>query len=390
MNRVKVLAISLSISFGANLYFIYKWVSVDQNQAVELPASESVTGHGFNNSMQGESLEVRAEPNVDIDRPLDSSSKTQSTLEKDEHAYLSYLRDLASQKQFELLEYHVSNFLRLYPFNQEAIMLEALAYYHTKPLSIALVHYKDLLSQPLTKDQKQEINKIVTVNTSRVIQQFTGDRAWGLLAEFLEPLVQVDPTNRQYLMALARAYGMQSQFTLMEDVLANFRSDDPRSNRLRENVLSRLSSNDSSVSIPIEQATLGELDIASRTPDLTLNQSRGQFIASANLSSVPVNLLVDTGASTTAISNVKFVEIEDKNTEFLGLFTVNTAGGIVRAPIYKVSSMIIGNKLIDNLSVLVLPEENLGRFDGLLGMNVLSQFDLTYDATAQTMKLYKK
>ncbi len=388
MSRVKVLIILLSISIGANLYFIYKGPFNNAHQTVNAPLSEPSLDSTQENSMQSESLEVMVQPNSD--GVIDTSIRTVAEIENDEQEYMQYLQSLVSQKQFELLEYHVSNFLRLYPMNQEAIMLEALAYYHTEPLSVALVHYKDLLSQPLSKDQKQEINKILEVNTSRVIQQFTGDRAWSLLAEFLEPLVQVDPTNRQYLMALARAYGMQSQFTLMEDVLANFRTDDPRANRLRENVLSRLSTNGSSASIPIEQAALGEQNTTVRSPELTLSQSRGQFIATADLSNIPVNLLVDTGASTTAISDVKFVEIKDNETEFLGVFTVNTAGGVVRAPIYKVSSMTLGNQKIDSLSVLVLPKENLGRYDGLLGMNVLSQFDLTYDANSQTMKLYKK
>ena len=117
---------------------------------------------------------------------------------------------------------------------------------------------------------------------------------------------------------------------------------------------------------------------------------RGQFITSANLIDIPIKLLIDTGASTTAISDVIFSSIDTKQVEFIGLFNVNTAGGSIEAPIFKVRSITIGQRTVHNTSVLVLPKENLGNYDGLLGMNVLSQFDIIYDAATTTMRMYKK
>ncbi len=391
MKTSKILAILLSVSLGANLYFAWLWSNTheqngDTNQA-SIPSTNdtSIT----TNHTESDSLEEKVIQEKQVEfRELTAQEIDQLAL--NEQAYLDYLQQLAKAKEFELLEYQASNFLRNYPTNTDAMMLEALAYYHTMPLNVALVHYKDLLSQPLSDEQSLQVKKILNVNTTRVIQQFTGDQAWDLLAVFLEPLVQVDPTNRQYLMALARAYGMQSQLSLMEAVLANFRSDDARASRLRDNILARLNNNDSPASIPIEQSVSNINSDNTRIADLTLNQSRGQFIAKAKISDVNVDLLLDTGASTTAISNRKFVDIDERNTEFLGLFTVNTAGGTIQAPIYKITNVVLGDQTITSSSVLILPEENLGRFDGLLGMNILSQFDLAYDAGAQTMKLYRK
>jgi len=193
------------------------------------------------------------------------------------------------------------------------------------------------------------------------------------------------------LMALARAYGMQSQLTLMEDVLASFESTDIRAIRLRQNVNARLnqtSRTDEAVSL---SDNIVDSALDNRRPaDVLMQQERGQFVTRALIHNTPARLLVDTGASTTAISNETFNEIERRDVEFLGLFKVNTAGGLIEAPIYKVKQITIGHRIVTNTSVLILPSENLGQFDGLLGMNVLSQFDLSYDAASETMRMYKK
>ncbi|MFT7088973.1 MAG: clan AA aspartic protease (TIGR02281 family), partial [Glaciecola sp.] len=305
--------------------------------------------------------------------------------------YLKWLKSLANAQEFQKLEFEVRAYLRIYPQDTVAMLLEAQAYYHNKPLNIALVHYHELLTQSLSPKQQSDIEELIAVNTTRIIQQFSGDGAWNLLAQFLEPLVQIAPRNRQYLMALARAYGMQSQFTLMEDVLASFSSDDIRSIRLRSNVNARLNqtaNNDSLASLP--QGGIDSGLSNQRIADVLLQQERGQFVTHASVHNRSVRLLVDTGASTTAISDVAFSDIDSNEVEFLGLFNVNTAGGTIEAPIYKVKRITIGQRDILNTSVLILPAKNLGRYDGLLGMNVLGQFDLTYDATSETMRMYKK
>jgi clan AA aspartic protease (TIGR02281 family) len=310
---------------------------------------------------------------------------------RSQSTYLQWLKSMAEAQEFQQLEFEVSAYLRIYPQDTAAMLLEAQAYYHNKPLNVALVHYHALLTKPLTPKQHSDIEKLIAVNTTRVIQQISGDGAWNLLAQFLEPLVQVAPRNRQYLMALARAYGMQSQLTLMEDVLASFESTDIRAIRLRQNVNARLnqtSRTDEAVSLS-DNIVDSALDNP-RLADVLMQQERGQFVTRALIHNTPARLLVDTGASTTAISNETFNEIERRDVEFLGLFKVNTAGGLIEAPIYKVKQITIGHRIVTNTSVLILPSENLGQFDGLLGMNVLSQFDLSYDAASETMRMYKK
>jgi len=392
MKLIKSLSILLSISIGANLWFSWNWYKqsqlvITQNQEASDERISAVR-HSWTNTVNENttSLETLANSNLpkkSLDLNVESGQENQA-------AHFKALVSLAKAQEYEKLEYETRNYLRLYPQDIEAMLLEAKSYYHNKPLNIALVHYHQLLSKPLSPQQQQDVEKLIAVNTTRVIQQFSGDGAWDLLAEFLEPLVQIAPLNRQYLMALARAYGMQSQLTLMEAVLANFPSNDVRSSRLRENIIARLNSSSTEESLGESPQNATDVLIGDRRADVLLKQEQGHFVTAAKLHNTSVNLLIDTGASTTAISDVKFNTINAEQLEFIGLFNVNTAGGSIEAPIYKVRNMTIGQRTLVNTSVLILPSENLGRYDGLLGMNVLSQFDLIYDAASRTMRMYKK
>ena len=164
---------------------------------------------------------------------------------------------------------------------------------------------------------------------------------------------------------------MQRQFTLMEDTLANFLPSDVRANRLRENIMARLDKPAADKQSYEDILNTPGLLSQRQAADVLLQRtSQGHFIANVSVNNTIARMLVDTGASTTAISDRKFSTIPTKQVEFLGLFNVNTAGGTIEAPIYKVKQLSVGEESLENISVLVLPSNNLSRFDGLLGMNV--------------------
>ena len=392
MKLIKSLSVLLSISLGANVWFLYN----DYHKSESAHLKDNIKRNGVENESSKENHArtpysvpnaLDGKPNVLPNPNRNNTSKS----ERSQQDYLAWLSSLAKIREFEQLEFEVGAYLRLYPQDITALLLEAQAYYHNKPLNTALVHYHELLSLTLTREQQNEVEKLIAVNTTRIIQQFSGDGAWNLLAQFLEPLVQIDPANRQYLMGLATAYGMQSQLTLMEDVLASFPTNDARAIRLRNMINARLNQGDEDKSIATAATNLSNEPVTdNRQADVLLQQVRGQFVTQAKLHNTSASFLVDTGASTTALSEAVFNRIDADKVEFLGLFTVSTAGGKIEAPIYKVEQITIGVRTLHNISVLILPSENLGQYDGLLGMNVLSQFDLSYDATTETMRLYKK
>lgn len=398
MRIIKWLSILLSVSLGANLWFIWylhKQSTQDNTEVVGKQTQENKSVKPLPNI----NWQIN-ESSLQNSRTVDS--KTTSSIDHGTNTpkpnSLSYLQYLADNGDYHALEYAAQTYLRLNPNDINAMLLEAQAYLHTKSLNTAIIHYQSLLSQALSAEQRQQVLKLIQVNTSNVIQQFTGDGAWNLLAEFLEPLVQVDPLNNQYLLSLARAYGMQQQVGLMENILAALPPDDSRANRLRAKVTARLNSpangTTASKASMLDEILSSGMDTGQanldKPADVIISKQRGHFITQARINNRVLDLLLDTGASTTVISESHFSRLKRSELRFLGQFTVSTAGGKIQAPIYRVKEFSIGAITLNNISALVLPSENLHPYDGLLGMNVLSQFDMSFDATSETMRMYKK
>ncbi len=97
-----------------------------------------------------------------------------------------------------------------------------------------------------------------------------------------------------------------------------------------------------------------------------------------------VNLLMDTGASGTAIHT----EIADQL--YINLYKAQKAqagivgGGVIEASIVKVDSLQIGPHIIENCNVAFIPHEGRAvNFDGLLGMDVLGRFGYKLDLANQ-------
>nr|WP_168710931.1 retropepsin-like aspartic protease [Ningiella ruwaisensis] len=311
---------------------------------------------------------------------------------------MTFLLKLKKEQQYAALAFYVKNYLRENPYDLDALLLEAEAIYFTEPLSNALINYYGLLDKSLSPEQLTQIKTLIEANTQRIIQQFSSDGSWDLLATFLEPLVQVDPLNRSYIIALAKAYGMQAQTVLMENALAALPSNDPRASRLRESIYARLDNREA----PLERqsdtfapenltdSSTGEREIKGN--EVALENRRGQYYTEVGFANTraKADMLVDTGASTTAISERIFDSINDSEKTYLGMFNVQTAGGALSSPVYRVRNLYVGEINFTNVAVMVLPSENLPDFDGLLGMNVLNQFHISYNANDGQMRMISR
>jgi clan AA aspartic protease (TIGR02281 family) len=267
---------------------------------------------------------------------------------------------------------------------------------HTQTLNYALTHYYELLNQALSSSNKETVQRIIDEQTTKVIQQLTGDGAWEILATFLEPLLQVDPLNQNYILSLARAYGMQEQNTLMENVLASMRFDHPRAQRLRTQIAQRLSSQSQSTGQTVATNENSETDswrdsqLDKQADAVARLSNNNQLITSVVLAEQTTVMLLDTGASTTAVKASVIDKIGNEDKDFVGYFNVQTAGGSIRAPLYRLSYLQLGQSQFNQVSVLALPDNAMTKFDGLLGMNILKSYEMTFDQSQQLMRLVKK
>jgi clan AA aspartic protease (TIGR02281 family) len=105
---------------------------------------------------------------------------------------------------------------------------------------------------------------------------------------------------------------------------------------------------------------------------LPFQRRDGAMHVKARLAGQPLELLVDTGATVTAISRAGVAALGARPT---GQWVqVQTAGGVIDSEVHRVKDLEIGALRLDSLSVLVLDGPLPRGVDGLLGMDVLRRF----------------
>jgi hypothetical protein len=149
---------------------------------------------------------------------------------------------------------------------------------------------------------------------------------------FVEPLFQLEPNNRLYILSLAMAYAELFQEGLMENALASLDFDDPDAQNIRKIIVAQqISPTDNDIN---GLATDGLANNLGRP--VPLKKFADQYVVEAKLSSNPVALLIDTGASVTALSKQYFDNLSNRyKINYLGRFSIGTAGGNIMASMYQ-------------------------------------------------------
>ena len=101
---------------------------------------------------------------------------------------------------------------------------------------------------------------------------------------------------------------------------------------------------------------------------------RGQYLTEGSINSLPVTFLVDTGATSIAMSKsvAKRLGIDFRVTGTKG--STNTAGGVVRSWVVKLKSVKVGDISVRNVHASVLEGTSMDKV--LLGMTFLSRVSM--------------
>jgi len=104
-----------------------------------------------------------------------------------------------------------------------------------------------------------------------------------------------------------------------------------------------------------------------------------------------VTLLIDTGASMTAISRDSFNTLNasgDAVEQDRRVF--RTANGLVQATVFSIPELSLGPHRLEDTQIAVIDFDNSRGIDGLLGMNILGQFRFQIDQDSSQLLLSKK
>lgn len=305
-------------------------------------------------------------------------------LENQQHAF-EQLTKWYSQANWSQLTVALRDYLRRYPDDTQALLLEADMVSRTQPLNIALVNYYALLELPLDDSTQKSIQEKIEQLFENATEQLRFDRAWDLLAALIEPLIQIAPSERRYLILLAEAYAQQANAVLMENTLAGLPFDDPAIESIRQILQRQLSVDDENETQTAQISDFTETDTLTNITRIPLDRLGNQYTLEIQLDNRPVRLMIDTGASTTAVTASAWSRLSrNVASRFIGVFKVNTAAGYIDAPMFAVKSVSMGALAFDDVSVMVIPSRMMGEDpdltpQGLLGMNILSQYNFQID-----------
>ena len=285
------------------------------------------------------------------------------------------VRQWLDQGDFARVERFLIDALRANPESAQLLLLEADYILATEPLSVGVSHLFALQELSLFNlKQREELANRSAELIENTISALYNAGDWDMLAQFLEPLFQLNSSDQTLTLKLAEAYARQQKFTLMEDVLANLSATNAGARSLRQRFLPTPSSGSQESS---EGPTTTQQEPVTR---LALTRYGDQYIAETQILNRPAALLLDTGASSTAISFELYKALRRFNQiKVIGLFDVRTAGGPIRSPLVQIDNMTLGPYRLSNIGVFVMPEAAMQQADGLLGMNVLKQFHFQLD-----------
>lgn len=285
------------------------------------------------------------------------------------------------QGELQYFEPRLLALLRQYPDDPELLDLEARWYIATRPLSEALLHSYDLLERPLPDEIRSRIDERVDTLEKNALKELVNSGNWDLLAEFVEPLFQRFPQREDLILLLAESYAHQQKAVLTEDTLAALPSDIAGAERIRRLLISgQQSVDEQETSLPSQVRASGER--------IALYQRNGQYVVPLTVVNRPMQLLLDTGASTSVIKSSVFQALNARSrAEFIGMFDVNTAGGQIRALMVQLPAVTLGPYALENVNFLIVPDQEFNGADGLLGMNILRRFHFQLDQPSATLIL---
>ena len=388
-----VLSLFLIVSLGINVYL---WLSLKQHndKAYALEASYE---HRLDSDKQLETqaqlvdetqVNEKAEPFNNERSPANFSPMTGANTAPNElddlrtssslvnQDQLESLTTLLNNEQYALLATELTNLLKYDPLNESLLLLEGELIELTKPLSTAIVHYYDLAELPLSTETLSFIDAKIATLYQQAQTQLSQDEQWELVARLNEPLYQRIPDARHYTLNLAEAYAYQQKLTLMEDVLAALPSNDRDANIIRNKAYEMRDIADTDNTLSESEIEPTGAEAARYQTRVALERIGDQYRLDVKALNQKATMILDTGASTTAISSRLFARLgRMRNLTFIGNFNIRTASGTIEAPLVQIPRFYFAGYEFNDVPAIVLPEDALPDADGLLGMNVLGQFD---------------
>ena len=184
------------------------------------------------------------------------------------------------------------------------------------------------------------------------------------------------PLNLSIVYELANAYFEVEQYDQawgLFNQLVYEPAYEARANRMLEKIREVLAETETT---PIQKPVGNAVELA---------RSGEHYLVDTRINAASATLLLDTGASITALDESLLRTIGAIDTG--RRIQLQTANGLAEGKIYELRSLRIGRTRVHNFEVAGLDFGHQPRFDGLLGMDFLNMFSYTIDNSNHTLLL---
>lgn len=242
-------------------------------------------------------------------------------------------------------------FNELLPRDSAGLLLEARSLAQSEQWFAVIERLHDAAQFPESNEQLSTILALRTRALSEIQAQFESAGDWHGLEMYAQQLSDRDPHSDRLRLLIARAQIELDELEAARATLDNTGTLDVT---------------------PGELDALSEQLLARAEPPATFERSGEALAAQAAIDGVSFRLLVDTGASVTALSTQLLQRV---NAQPLNRTTrVLTAAGAIQAELYRVPELVVQGQTFLNHRVLAL-EDAPSSWDGLLGMDIIPILD---------------
>ena len=294
---------------------------------------------------------------------------------------LSHVRQLIAESRFGLAEQLLQRFLVAAYRDVEARILLAEVYLGEQDFHAAIDQLYEVRGHAYRPVMLQRISNRIRSVVTELASSLKHNNDQNALLKLYQHLTQLEPGYAPWFIGLAA-----SQLAL----------DDKEAARRSLLLISEDTDVGAQAQSMLSEITVALVEMHSTEPQasitgvvgIPLHRSGNHFIVDARSAhGRSMRLLIDTGASLTILTTDVLEQrgIGYQNTGRYGVF--NTANGPVRAPIYKLDSLSVGDWQVNQLEVGVLDFSGGSNIDGLLGMNFLRHFQFFIDQNEALLRL---
>ncbi len=241
---------------------------------------------------------------------------------------------------------------QLMPHDGAGLLLESHYHSSNKQWQEAMVPLMAAAEFPESNEQLEQIRASQAQLIEKIYADFTERDDWLGLSEYFEALLLRDPNYDRIRLWLANGHAQAGDLDAAIRTLDNTGTQGVSQQEINE---------------------LRDTLLRSDIETVRFRDEGGALVARATINATAIELLVDTGATTTALAT--------NTLRRLGAYPINesaqvqTASGRITAQLYRVPELIVENTRFRDLTVLAL-DNPPARWDGLLGMDLLREMNV--------------